>query len=733
MNCLKIARRIILSTIAGAAAMGGAAQTLTVEDYCSIKKTSPARIKEMRPLSSGNDYAAISDDGRAIEIFSYKTGQKTGTLFSLDAIKGDLKIDDFDGYQVSENGQKILLWNNVDKLYRRSFYADFYVYDIMRSKLTKVGTQGHLRGAVISHDGRMVAYTLDNNIRLANLDYGTDVAVTTDGAANQIIYGVPDWGYEEEFGIDNTMRFSPDDNTLAFIRFDERSVPTYSFDLYSNYCEPMPEYEFYPGSFDYKYPLAGYNNSVVQVQAYNIDNRNIKTMDVNLSEKDYVPVMEFGGSNDRLMVMVLNRDQNHLILYNVNPESTVSHKVYEDRSDAWLSPAAYQMISFRKDAFAIGSERTGYRHLYEYNYAGTLLRTITSGEYNVTQMYGYDQKSQSYYLQCTQNGPLNRNVAKADGRKLILLNPGEGTENAKFSVNMEYWVRTYSNVTTPPQYTLCDAKGKKLAELEMNRAYAQRYASAPHKEFMKVRNADGEEMNAYIIKPRNFDATKKYPLLMQQYNGPDSQEVLNAWKMEGLYWLAQEGYIVVTVDGRGTGNRSRQWANAVYKCLGKYETEDQIAATNYFAAQPFIDETKVACFGWSYGGYMSLMELTAKDSPFKCGVAMAPVTDWRYYDAIYTERYMLTPQQNEAGYNASSTLGRSENLKARLLIMSGTADDNVHFYNTLRLTSKLTQEGTLYDMMAYTGFEHSLRMCNARIMLYRKIKDFLDTNLDIKR
>lgn len=724
-----IAKYLVAAALLGGSSLALSAQALTVEDYCDIKKSSPARIKEMRPLGGGQEYAAISDDGRSIDRYSYRTGKKVGTLFSLDAIKGDLKIDAFDGYTISANGRAMLLWNNVEKLYRRSFYADFYVYDVMRGTMKKVGDRGHLRGAVLSHDGRMVAYTLDNNIRLANLDYGTDIAVTKDGEKNKVIYGVPDWGYEEEFGIDNTIRFSPDDNTLAFIRFDESQVPEYSFDLVSNFCEPMPEYEYYPGSFAYKYPLAGYNNSVVQVQAYNIDNRTVKTMDLGLGEKDYVPSMEFGGASDRLMVMVLNRDQNHLILYKVNPGSTVATSILEERSQAWLSPAAYQMVSYRADAFVIGSERTGYRHLYEYGYSGSLLRTITSGDYNVTALYGYEPKSRSYYFQCTKNGPRNRNVARADGKTVTLLNPGTGTESARFSTTMDYFVRTYSNAQTPPQYTLCDGRGKQVAELEMNREYAARYASAPRKEFLTVKNAAGQDMEAFVIRPANFDPAKKYPLLMQQYNGPDSQEVLDAWKLDGLNWLAQEGYVIATVDGRGTGNRDRSWANAVYRQLGKYETEDQLAAARHFASQTYIDSERTACFGWSYGGYMTLMELTAPDSPFRCGVAMAPVTDWRYYDAIYTERYMLTPQQNEAGYDIASALGRTENLKSRLLIMSGTADDNVHFANTLRYTSRLTQQGTLFDMMAYTGFEHSLRMCNARTMLYRKIKDFLDANL----
>ncbi len=703
--------------------------TLTVEDYCDVKQSAPVRIKDMRPLKGGKEYAAISDDGRYIDSYSYATGNKTGTLFSLDGIKGDVKIDSFDGYEISDNGQKILLWNSTEKLYRRSFTARYYVYDIARGTMKSVSEQGPQRGALMSHDGRMVAYVLENNIYIANLDYGTNKAITTDGAHNKVIYGVPDWGYEEEFGIDNTMRWSPDDNTLAFVRFDESQVPLYSFDLYSGQCTPMPEYDYYPGQFTYKYPLAGYNNSVVKVLAYNVETRVTKSMDIKIGEKDYVPSMEFGG-NDRLMVMVLNRDQNHLQLYKVNPASTVAHLIYEDKSEAWLSPDAYQMVRYRDDAFVIGSEKTGYRHLYEYDYSGNLLRTVTSGEYNVTDLYGYDTRTRTYYVQTTTLGAINRNVARVDAKnRITLLNPQPGTESASFSIGCEYFVRRYSNAITPPQYTVCDAKGGKIADIELNATYSAKYADAPRKEFLKVKNDSGEEMNAYIIKPADFDPSHKYPLLMYQYNGPDSQEVLNAWKMDGLYYLASQGYIIAAVDGRGTGNRSRQWANVVYKQLGHYETVDQLAGARYFMTLPYIDTERTACFGWSYGGYMTLMELTAVESPFKAGVAMAPVTDWRYYDAIYTERYMLTPQQNQKGYEAASTLPRTENLNSRLLIMSGTADDNVHFYNTLKYTSKLNYEGKIFDMMAYAGFEHSLRMCNARTMLYRKIKDFLDKSL----
>ena len=723
---MKRLTNILLASCA-AACTAVPALALTPEDYCDPKITAPAAITAMRPLADGSTYAAISADKSSIEVFSYRTGKKTGVLFSLSGVKGDVKIDSFDGYTVSGNGKKILLWNNVEKIYRHSFTADYYVYDVARETLKRVSDGGRQRGATLSHDGRMVAYTRDNNIYISNLDYVTDNAITTDGKVNEIIYGTPDWGYEEEFGVVNTMRWSGDDNTLVFMRFDESKVPTYSFDAYKSYCEDGADEDLYPARYNYKYPLAGYPNSVVSLYAYDLNNRTTKKMDLPLKETDYIPSVEFAG--ERVMAMVLNRDQNHLTLYSVNPGSTVAKAILTEKSEAWLAPDAYQMVSYEKDYFVIGSERSGYRHLYKYSYAGSLIGAITKGDFNVTAFYGVDAKGNTY-VQCTKLGAVCRNVARVDRKGgMTLLHDRTGFESASFSSDFSFYVRTYSNASTPTQYTLWTAGGSKVADLQLNEEYAAKYASAPKKELLKVKNAAGQEMNAYIIKPVDFDPSKKYPLVTYQYNGPDSQQVLDRWSMEGVYYLAAQGYIVACVDGRGTGNRSREWANCVYKRLGKYETEDQIAGARYFASLPYVDASRMACFGWSYGGYMTLMELTAADTPFKVGVAMAPVTDWRYYDSIYTERYMLTPQQNEAGYNEASAMLRTKNLKSKLLIMSGTSDDNVHFYNTVKYVSKLNAEGTLCDMMAYAGFEHSLPMCNARTMLFRKIASFLDKNL----
>lgn len=718
----------LLAAIAGLS-LSASATSLDAADYCDVTRNAPASVREMRPLADGKTYAMVSDDGRRIDIFSYLSGKKTGTLFDLDAVKGDVKIDSFDGYEVSDNGRKILLWNDRKGIWRYSFTAEYYVYDTMRSTMQRVSTKGAQRGATMSHDGLRVAYVRDNNVFISNLDYRTDIAVTTDGEINKITYGAPDWAYEEEFGVQCTLCWSGDDQTLAFVKWNESQVPEYSFDEYRSFCDSDPLGDPYPESFSYKYPLAGYNNSVVSVLAYDLNSRVTKEMDLKLDVNDYVPDIRFDGKGERLMVMRINRDQNDLRIFSVNPASTVAAQVYAEQSDTWLSPDVYKMTTYAENSMIIASQKSGWTHLYEYSYSGKLLRQITRGDFNVTAYYGKNALG-THFMQTTKLGAVNRNVASVDAKGIMkLLHETPGWESCRFSADFSFYVRTWSDLNTPPQYTVWTSAGKKTADIELNQSYASRFASAPKFELTTVKNAVGEDMDAMIMKPAGFDASRKYPLLMYQYNGPESQQVTNRWHLDGLNFIAQSGYVVAIVDGRGTGGRSAEWCKCVYMHLGRYETEDQIAGARNLAALPYIDASRMSLFGWSYGGYMTLMEMTAEDTPFKCGVAMAAVADWRWYDSIYTERFMRTPAQNEAGYNEASAMGRSHRLKGRLLIMSGSSDDNVHFYNTLKFTSKLSYEGHLFDMMVFTGMDHSLRTCNARTQLYRKVVDFLDTNL----
>ena len=702
---------------------------LTISDYCDISKATPAGFKDVTSLPDGESFAAISDDGRAIEKFSFKTGKKTGELFNLDNVKGELKIKDFEGFQISENGKKILLWNDSEKIYRYSFRAEYYVYDTFRNTLARVSDKGSQRGATISHDGRYVAYERDNNIWISNLDYKTDTAITEDGEIGKIINGIPDWSYEEEFDMQTAMRWNGDDTVLAYVKFNESEVPEYSFDQYKGYCDSDPLGDLYPQVYSYKYMLPGFKNSEVSVYAYNLDNRTTKKMDLPIASDDYIPSIEFSGDGTRIMIMVLNREQNTLKLFNANPASTVCKNILTEESSTWVSPVVYQTVNYGKTDFVFCSEKTGYKHFYVYDYNGVMKRTLTKGEFNVTEYYGSDKKGY-HYVQTTSLGPTCRSVVSVDPKGVMkILSGNSGTSSAQFSSDMNYFIKTFSSSMVPTQYTICNSSGSQVAELEMNRSYAEKYKAAPKMEFLKVRNDAGEEMNAYMIKPLNFDSNKKYPLLMYQYNGPESQEVLDKWRMEGIFYLASQGYVVCAVDGRGTGNRNNEWAKCVYLKLGDLETKDQLAAVRYFATLPYIDENRLGCFGWSYGGYMTLMETGAENSPLKAGVAMAPVSDWRFYDGLYTERFMRTPVTNSKGYETSSALNHTSDMNSKLLVISGSDDDNVHMYNTLKYTSKLSSEGKICDMMIYAGFEHSLRMCDARVQLFRKINDFLEYNL----
>ncbi|MDE6338706.1 MAG: DPP IV N-terminal domain-containing protein, partial [Muribaculaceae bacterium] len=466
---MNIGKILVVSAIAVGVSFN--LQALTIEDYVSPAHNAPKGIKDMRPMADGLTYSAISDDGSSIDVFDYKTGKKVNTIFSISTIKGDVKIDSFDGYSISENEKKILLWNDVNKIYRHSFSAQYFVYDVIRGTIKRVSTGGAQRGAVLSHDGRMVAYTRDNNIYISNLDYDTDKSITTDGELNKIINGVSDWSYEEEFGVISTMRWSGDDTSLAYMKFDESDVPTYSFDNYKSFCDADPLSDIYPKSYSYKYPLAGYPNVKVSVHVYNIDNRTTKKMDLPVA--DYIPSFEYDGTGTNLMVMQLNRDQNHLELFKVNPGSTVARSILEERNNSWLNPSAYQMVSYGKDSFVIGSERSGHCHLYEYDYNGSLLKQITKGEWNVTDYYGKSPKLGTYYFQSTIKGAINRNVCSVDAKgSVAILNDMDGFESASFSKSMDYYVRTFSTATVPTVYSLCNSKGGVIKELENNAAYA---------------------------------------------------------------------------------------------------------------------------------------------------------------------------------------------------------------------------------------------------------------------
>lgn len=690
----------------------------------------PAGIGRIVPANDGECYYELSEDQSKIVKRSYKTGEEVTTVFDASTARY-CEISYWEGFEMSANESYILLYTGKKPIYRHSFSADYYYFDVRHNRLDKLTEEGGEEIATMSPDSRQIAYVKDNNVYIKKIDFNSIVQVTTDGERNKITNGVPDWVYQEEFDLLSSLAWSPDCTMLSFIRWDESEVPMYSMALYGDAYDDESPYAMYPGSFDYKYPKAGMANATVSVVSYDVDNRTLKTADLPITERDYVPRIKYATSTDRLMVTTLNRNQNELKIYVVNPKSTVAKLFYSETSKSWIDLKYADAAVYNEKDFYILSDKSGYAHLYNYSNAGNLIKQVTSGDWNVTDFYGYDPVAKVYYIQATLNGPANRVLAKVDAKgNVVKMSGDEGTYSARFSKNYAYYVQSFSDVNTPPQYRVFSSKGKELRSLELNETYADRFTGGniPKKEFFTF-TSDGYTLYGYMIKPVDFDAAKKYPVILAQYSGPGSQKVLNTWKLEWEQYFATQGYIIVSVDGRGTGGRGKEFESLVYKKLGKYEAIDQIATASYMASQPYVDSKRIGIWGWSYGGYAVLMSMSQKDSPFAAGVAIAPVTDWRFYDTVYAERFLRTPQQNEEGYENGSAINLAGNLKGRLLIVAGTADDNVHMTNTLQYQVAATAHNKLIDMMIYSNMNHSINYRDARYPLYLKVLDYFNTYL----
>lgn len=500
--------------------------------------------------------------------------------------------------------------------------------------------------------------------------------------------------------------------------------------MYEGVCSPNKDYALYPGRFDFKYPVAGEKNSDVSVMCYDVENRTLKKAKLPDGVGYYIPHMAFSGDATKLMVSTLNRTQNDFHIYAVNPRSLIAKSVYAEKSDTWFDSELANSVCYYDTYFVIPSEKSGFTQLYQYSLSGALMKQLTTGNENVTAYYGHDAKRGLFYYQRT-NGPLNRTVECVDAKgKVRAFDGGVGTTSATFSSDFSYFIKKFSDVNTPTQYTVVNAANKTVRKLEMNEDYAKIYSSSavPKKEFFKM-TSDGVELNGYIIKPADFDASKKYPVIMSQYSGPGSQQVLNQWGVDWQQYFAMQGYVICCVDGRGTGGRGKAFQSLVYMNLGKYESIDQIAAAEYMASKPWVDKNKIGIWGWSYGGYEVLMAMSQPNAKYAAGVSIAPVTSWRFYDTIYAERYMRTPKENAAGYKASAPLDNVANQKGKLLIMFGSADDNVHIVNEMQYVAKMTSLNKQVDMMVYPNMNHSINGCGVRYPLYQRVLNFFNDNL----
>ena len=727
ITAMKLMRKVALLMLVMSVALVTNAEAFTLRD--AVLWQGKKGIGSVTPSADGVSYYTLRGGSKVLKV-DFKTGSES-VVFDA-ATARDCDVKHFSGFEMSEDESKILLYTNEEMIYRYSFRADHYVYEIRHNKVTKLSDEGQEEIATFSPDGRMVAFVYQNNIYIKKLDYGSVVPVTKDGKANEIINGVPDWVYQEEFGLLSSLAWSPDNLTLSFVRWDESHVPMYSMQMYHGACNPIEENRLYPGAYNYKYPKAGCENSKVSVLSYDVENRTLKTMNVPMVDDDYIPKIVYGKTSDRLMVTKLNRHQNEISLYAVNPRSTVAKLIYSEKSKSWIDYSLVTEAVYYDNFFIIRSEKSGWTHLYQYSNSGALMKQLTNGNWNVTDYYGYNPTTKTFYFQSTQVSPLDRTIAKIDAKGVVTpIVDGAGTYSAIFSTNMAYYIQNFSNATTPNQYRVINTlNGKEVRTLELNEEYAAKYTAndVPKREFFKLQS-DGYMLDGYMIKPLDFDASKKYPVIMSQYSGPGSQQVKNSWKLDWEEYFATQGYIVVCVDGRGTGFRGKEFESAVYMRLGYYETIDQIAAAKYMAKRPYVDGNKIGIWGWSFGGYEVLMAMSQLDSPYAAGVAIAPVTDWRFYDTIYAERFMRTPNENESGYDEGSPLKRVRQQKGNLLIMAGTADDNVHITNTYQYAAEMTQQGKLLDMMVYLNMNHSINGCETRLPLYNKVLDFFNKNL----
>ena len=730
----KLSILIILSVII----LVSKAQNITIDEVTNNSFRNE-NIYGINPLEDGENYSLLSEDNKKIVKYSFKTGKEIETIFDVSTAR-NCPVNTIDGYIFSPDEKRILIQTNTKPIYRHSFTAEYYIFDIKNNKMEPLSDEGPQQVPLFSPDGTQIAFVRDNNIYLVKLLFGnSESQVTTDGKKNEILNGIPDWVYEEEFAFNRAFDFSPDGQMIAYIKFDEKDVPTYSFPMYKGMNPSLQEYETYPGEYKYKYPMSGVKNSKVSVHTFDIKSKVTRKMDLPIDSDSYIPRIKFTHSPDELAVMVLNRHQNQFDLYYSNPRSRVSKIMVRDKSPQYIKESAYSDIVFYPENFIMMSEKDGFNHLYLYNAGGNLVKQITKGNFEVKKFLGWDKATNTFYYESNEGNPTQSAIYKIDAKgKKTLLSSKKGTNNAIFSKNMKNYINTYSNANTPPVITINDNNGKVITTMLDNGKLKDKLAKIdmPTKELFTFKTSKGVELYGYIIKPSNFDANKKYPVIMYQYSGPGSQEVVDKWNIgarrDGCMfetYLAQNGYISVCVDGRGTGGRGSDFEKSTYKKLGLQECEDQVEAAKYIASLPYVDGKRIGIWGWSYGGYNTLMSMSEGTPIFKAGVAVAAPTDWRFYDTVYTERFMQTPKENMENYEATSAIKRASKLNGELLLIHGTADDNVHLRNVAEYSEALVQADKQFEMQIYTNRNHGIRGGNTSKHLFTRIVNFFNKNL----
>jgi dipeptidyl-peptidase-4 len=704
-----------------------AQQKLSVEEIYS-GAFRPETMDELFAMKNTNQYTVLNFDratrSSQIDLYDFATLKKVNTI--IDTKSFPELVDGIDSFVFSKDEKQVLLANNSNQIFRYSFNANFFLYNLDTKKLTKILEQ--VQQPTFSPDGLKIGYAKENNLFIYDIASQKTTQVTFDGKKNSIINGITDWVYEEELAFVRAYDWSADGKKLAFIRFDETEVPEFSMNIFKK--------ELYPTVETFKYPKAGEKNSKVSLLLYDIASNSSKAIDLSNYNDFYIARIKWTNDANVLSAQILNRHQDNLDLLFIDGTTAISKVVLNEKDKAYIDVT--DNLTFLKDnSFIWTSEKDGFNHIYLYDKTGKLKNQITKGNWEITAYYGFDEKNKTIYYQSVENGSTIRDVYKIglDGKNKLKLSQQVGTNSATFSPNFQFFINSFSSSSQPTINTLNSTNdGKQIQSIIDNKTLAEKVKkyNLPTKEFFELTTEKGNKLNAWMIKPTDFDANKKYPVFMYQYSGPGSQEVNNKWNTSNDYWfmmLAQQGYIIACVDGRGTGFKGAAFKKCTQNQLGKLEVEDQIDAARVIGNYTYVDKTRIGIFGWSYGGFMSSNCLFKGADVFKMAIAVAPVTNWRFYDSIYTERYLQTPQENASGYDDNSPINYVSKLKGNFLLIHGTADDNVHVQNSMQMIEALVQANKQFDWAIYPDKNHGIYGGKTRIQLYNKMTTFIKEKL----
>lgn len=701
---------------------------ISVDDFTLKNTFRTESVSSVNWMKDGRYYSALEDN--KVVKYDITTGEIVEVMVDGNALAPALSIDD---YTLSDDETKILLLTDRQAVYRRSYTAVFYVYDSKTNALTGL-SEGRQSYGTFAPDGSKVAFTRGNNLFWVDLSSGQETQVTNDGEINKIINGSTDWVYEEELYLTKAFEWSPDSKMLAYYRFDESAVKEYNMQLWHGG-------QLYPEDYRFKYPKAGEANSMVDIFTYQLATKNRVRVELGSETDIYIPRIKWTKNPAVLSAQRLNRLQNQLDILHVNATTGKGQVVLTDKSDSYIDLTFCDDLTYLDDgkAFLFSSESSGYKHFYLYDMEGKLINQVTSGEWEAETLAGLDQslKTPVLYYISTEGSPLERALYRIDlkGKNKAPLSTGKGWNSVVMSADAKFYINYFTSADQPLKVTLHQSKGNKQVKvLKDNAALAKSAAeySLASKEFFSFTTSNGDLLNGYFLKPADFDATKKYPVLLYQYSGPGSQNVTNSWGGGHFYWhqlLTQKGYVVAVVDPRGTGGRGERFKKMTYKQLGKLETEDHLDAARYFQTLPFVDASRLGIWGWSYGGYMSSLVLFKGATLFKAAIAVAPVTTWRFYDTIYTERYLMRPQDNAAGYDDNSPITYASKLQGNFLLVHGTGDDNVHFQNSVALQDALVRAGKQFQSFYYPDKTHGISGGQYRHHLYTMMTTFITENL----